>query len=117
MMGATAARDPIVTAWYDLFLDLWNLRNRLENVKGEVLEGLWKEYGGDSVPLEDRSVIVTSLLLVVRHEFVELDRAARSDGQLSDEGIQRFREQAREIHDRWAERFRAAFATRPAVDH
>ena len=111
MKGQTAARDPIVTAWYDLFLDLWNLRNRLESVKGEVLEGLWKEYGGDSVALEDRSVIVTSLLLVVRHEFVELDRSARSEGQLSDEGIQRLRERARDIHDQWAERFRAAFVT------
>src|SRR5262249_47294913 len=69
--------DRIVAAWYQFFLDLWNFRTRLENSPRDVLEALWREHGGAPVAAEDRSVIVTSILLLVRGEFINLDRAFR----------------------------------------
>ncbi len=99
---------PIVAEWYDLFLDLWNQRNRLEWASRRVLERLWREHGGDAVPSEDPGVIVTSLLLRVRSEFLDLHRSARRPGELPHASVHLLRERAQQIHDRWDAIFRNA---------
>lgn len=103
--------DAIVAEWYDLFLDLWTQRNRLEWASRDVLERLWREHGGDAVPSEDPSVIVTGLLLRVRGEFLDLHRAARRPGELPHASVHLLRERAQEIHDRWDAIFRQALFT------
>lgn len=100
--------DRIVTQWYELFLDLWNQRYRIEQQPREWLAELWKAFGGDPLAAEEPSVIVTALLLRVRADFVALDRATRALGQAGHDGaLAQLRQEACRIHDRWAAVFRA----------
>lgn len=101
-------KDHIVAQWYELFLDLWNQRYRIEQQPQEWLADLWKAFGGDPLATEEPSVIVTALLLHVRADFIALDRAMRALGHVGRDGaLAQLRQDARNLHDRWAAVFRA----------
>ena len=111
MPGAMAKDDSLTAQWYELFLDLWNKRYRLEQQPREWLIELWRHFGGNPLGVDEPSVIVTAVLLRVREDFIALDRAARELGDLDDETLNRLRTDARALHDRWAAVFRADLVT------
>lgn len=99
--------DRVAAQWYDLFLDLWNMRYKLEQQPRAWLAEMWKHFGGDPIAADEPSVLVTAMLLQVRSEFVALDRSSRDEGLASDEALDRLRKAALELHNRWAALFRA----------
>ncbi|HET8773560.1 MAG TPA: hypothetical protein VFP80_07210 [Thermoanaerobaculia bacterium] len=99
--------DSVTAQWYELFLDLWNKRYRLEQKPREWLMELWWHFGGNPLGLDEPSVIVTAVLLRVREDFIALDRATREPGEIDDEMLHRLRTDAQALHDRWAAVFRA----------
>lgn len=99
--------DRVAAQWYDLFLDLWNMRYKLEQQPRSWLSELWKQFGGDPISADESSVLVTAMLLQVRSEFVALDRSSRDEGLADDQALDRLRKAALALHDRWASVFRA----------
>lgn len=99
--------DHVSAQWYDLFLDLWNMRYKLEQQPRSWLAEMWRHFGGDPLSADESSVIVTAMLLRVRSEFVALDRSLRDEGFYDEAALARLRRAAAALHDRWAAVFRA----------